>query len=176
MPVFPYNGISWNKEETGMNRKRSLGLMKIACAITFVLGIVLFGAVAPKVVGTYGYVLDGRGNTGYYADLVYVELVGALCFLSLWEAWKICREIGKDNSFSRKNAKSLRRIAKYMTAAYVMMAIGLLACMIFNDSMVLMGLAALGTCIALIFALFAAAMAQLIEAGAALKDENDLTI
>lgn len=159
-----------------MNRKKSLGLMKVACAITFVLGIVLFGVVAPKVVGMYGYVLDGRGNTGYYADLVYVELVGVLCFLSLWEAWKICREIGKDNSFSYENAKSLRKIAKYMTVAYVLMAVGLVVCMIFNDSMVLMGLAALGVCISVIFALFASAMAQLIESGARLKDENDLTI
>ena len=159
-----------------MNRKKSLGLMKIAWGITFVLGIVLFGLVAPKVVGAYGYAVDGRGGAGYYADLVYVELVGVLCFLSLWEAWKICREIGKDNSFSRENAKSLRKIAKYMTAAYVLMAIGLIACMIFNDSMILMGLTALGMCIAVIFALFALAMAQLIEAGAKLKDENDLTI
>ena len=159
-----------------MNRKKSLGLMKIAWGITFVLGIVLFGVVAPKVVGMYGYVIDGRGGAGYYADLVYVELVGVLCFLSLWEAWKICREIGKDNSFSRENAKSLRKIAKYMTTAYVLMAIGLIACMIFNDSMILMGLTALGMCIAVIFALFALAMAQLIEAGAKLKDENDLTI
>ena len=157
-----------------MNRKKSLGLMKIAWGITFVLGIVLFGVVAPKVVGAYG--IDGRGGAGYYADLVYVELVGVLCFLSLREAWKICREIGKDNSFSRENAKSLRKIAKYMMAACVLMAIGLIACMIFNDSMILMGLTALGMCIAVIFALFASAMAQLIEAGAKLKDENDLTI
>lgn len=159
-----------------MNRKRSLGLMKVACVITLVLGIVLFGVVAPKVVGTYGYVLDGRGNTGYYADLAFVEVVGVLCFLSLWQAWKICREIGRDNSFSRENAKSLRMIAKFMTAAYVLMAIGFIVSAIFNDGMVLMGLSALGTCIALIFALFASAMAQLIESGAALKDENDLTI
>lgn len=159
-----------------MNRKRSLGLMKIACVITLALGIVLFGVVAPKVLGTYGYVLEGRGNTGYYADLVFVEAVGVLCFLSLWQAWKICKEIGRDNSFSHENVKSLRMIAKFMTAAYVLMAIGFIVCAIFHDSMVLLGLSALGVCIALIFALFASAMAQLIEAGAALKDENDLTI
>ena len=159
-----------------MNRKKSLGLMKVACVITLILGIVLFGVVAPKVVGAYGYVHDGRGNTGYYADMVFVEAVGVLCFLSLWQAWKICKEIGRDNSFSHENSKSLRMIAKFMTAAYVLMAIGFIVCSIFNDSMVLRGLAARGTCIALIFGLFASAMAQLMEAGGGLKDENDRTI
>ena len=159
-----------------MNRKKSLGLMKIACVITLALGIMLFGVAAPKVVGAYVSSNVLRGNGDYCVSLIYVEAVGALCFLSLWQAWKICVEIGRDNSFSHQNAKSLRKIAKYMTAAYVLMALGLVFCAIFNDGMVLMGLSALGTCIALILALFASAMAQLIEAGAALKDENDLTI
>lgn len=159
-----------------MNRKKSLGLMKVACAITLILGVVLFGMVAPKVLGMVGYIFDGRSNAEYYADLVYVEAVGVLCFMSLWQAWKICREIGKDNSFSHENARSLTKISKYMAVACAMMAVGLVICLIFHDSMLLTGLVALGVCISMIFALFAAAMAQLIESGARLKDENDLTI
>ena len=159
-----------------MNRKRSFGLMKIACGITFILGVVLFGVVAPRVVQFYSYVSIGRGNSGYFIRVMYVELVGALCFLSLWEAWKVCREIGRDNSFSHANAKSLRRISKYMLAGCGLMLLGLAISFAFGDGAVLVGLCGLGVCIALIFALFAAAMAQLIESGAALKDENDLTI
>lgn len=155
-----------------MNRKKSFGLMKIACAITFVLGVVLFGVVAPMIV--LNLPEGGLFTHSAVPELIYVEAVGALCFLSLWQAWKICREIGRDNSFSRENAKSLKRIARYMAAACAMMAAGAAACVITRNRVLF--LAVLGTSIALIFALFAQAMAQLIEAGAQLKDENDLTI
>lgn len=160
-----------------MNRKRSLGLMKIACVITLALGIVLFGVVAPAIIMKENTILDGVGQMPVWFDLTYVELVGVLCFLSLWQAWKICKEIGRDNSFSHENAKSLNRISKYMMIACAMMAFALILCFtIIQVSMLVLSLVVLGTCIALIFALFASAMAQLIEAGAALKDENDLTI
>ena len=155
-----------------MNRKRSLGLMKAACAVTFILGLALFGAAAPVIVMNLP---DGGvfGNSGV-PELAYVEAVGVLCFLSLWQAWKVCGEIGRDNSFSHENAASLRKIARYMAAACVMMAAGAAACVITGNRVLF--LAALGACIALIFSLFAAAMAQLIEAGARIKEENDLTI
>ena len=155
-----------------MNRKKSLGLMKIACGITLALGIVLFGGIAPAVIR--GLPDEGPLTGRFYPALIYVELVGVLCFLSLWQAWKICGEIGRDNSFSRANAQSLKKISLYMAIACAMMALGTAVCLVTGHSVLL--LAALGTCIALIFALFARAMAQLIEAGAALKDENDLTI
>jgi len=157
-----------------MNRKKSLGLMKIACGITLALGIVLFGGIAPAVIR--GLPDEGPLTGRFYPALIYVELVGVLCFLSLWQAWKICREIGNDNSFSHENARSLTKISRCMAAACALMALGLAVCLIVRASLFLTGLAALGTCIALIFSLFAAAMAQLIESGAALKDENDLTI
>lgn len=153
-----------------MNRRKSLGLMKIACVITLVLGIVLFGVVAPKVVLN----LPESGVRINVLRLIYVEAVGVLCFLSLWQAWKICGEIGRDNSFSRGNAQSLKRISRYMAVACGLMAVGAVICVITRNRVLF--LAALGASIALIFALFASAMAQLIEAGAALKDENDLTI
>ena len=64
-----------------------------------------------------------------------------------------------------------------MAAACGLMAIGFALCLCTGlHAAPVPGLAALGTCIALVFALFASAMAELIEAGAALKDENDLTI
>ena len=103
-----------------------------------------------------------------------MEVVGVLCFLSLWQAWKICGEIGRDNSFSHENARALDRISKYMIIACGIMAAGTVFCLITGDRIA--PLALLGVSISLIFALFAAAMAQLIESGAKLKDENDLTI
>lgn len=155
-----------------MNRKKSLSLMKIACAITLVLGIVLFGLAAPLIVLNLPESGLFAGNP--IPDLIYVEAVGILCFMSLWQAWKICGEIGRDNSFSRQNAAALKKIARYMAVACALMAVGTVICLLTWNRVLF--LSALGTCIALIFSLFAQAMAQLIKAGAALKDENDLTI
>jgi len=161
-----------------MNRRKILNELKIACVITALLCAVLFFGVAPRILPEVMY--SGRGgviSTLYWIDMTYIWIVGALCFASLWEAWKICREIGRDNSFSRANAVSLRHISRYMLIAFIMMAAGLaFVLLVGGGSAALPGLVALGVCISLILSLFARAMAELIEMGAELKDENDLTI
>ena len=154
-----------------MNRTRTLGLMKLACAVTAVLGAVLFFGVAPEVLKLPGVLIAGLGSAGYWFGLGYVWAVGALCFGALWQAWKICVEIGRNNSFSMKNARLLKRIQWLMTAACGLMAAGLALYLAVHGMHPV-----LGVCISLVFALFAAALAELIRMGAELKDENDLTI
>ena len=157
-----------------MNRKHSLNLLKLACVLTALMGVALFFFVAPAVVMDYASHREPR----FWIDLIYIWIVGALSFAALGQAWKICVEIGRDNTFSEVNARGLVRISRLMGTACALMAVGL-AVLLFGRGQpepVLEGLTALGALIALILALFASAMAQLIRAGAALKDENDLTI
>ena len=157
-----------------MNRKHSLNLLKLACVLTALMGIALFFFVAPAVVMDYASHREPR----FWIDLIYIWIVGALSFAALGQAWKICVEIGRDNTFSEVNARGLVRISRLMGTACALMAVGL-AVLLFGRGQpepVLEGLTALGALIALVLALFASAMAQLIRAGAALKDENDLMI
>ncbi len=157
-----------------MNRKHSLNLLKLACVLTALMGVALFFFVAPAVVMDYASHREPR----FWIDLIYIWIVGALSFAALGQAWKICVEIGRDNTFSEINARGLVRISRLMGTACALMAVGL-AVLLFGRGQpepVLEGLTALGALIALVLALFASAMAQLIRAGAALKDENDLTI
>lgn len=157
-----------------MNRKHSLNLLKLACVLTALMGVALFFFVAPAVVMDYASHREPR----FWIDLIYIWIVGALSFAALGQAWKICVEIGRDNTFSEVNARGLVRISRLMGAACALMAVGL-AVLLFGRGQpepVLEGLTALGALIALVLALFASAMAQLIRAGAVLKDENDLTI
>ncbi len=157
-----------------MNRKHSLNLLKLACVLTALMGVALFFFVAPAVVMDYASHREPR----FWIDLIYIWIVGALSFAALGQAWKICVEIGRDNTFSEINARGLVRISRLMGAACALMAVGLAVLLIGRGQPepVLEGLTALGALIALVLALFASAMAQLIRAGAALKDENDLTI
>ena len=157
-----------------MNRKHSLNLLKLACVLTALMGVALFFFVAPAVVMDYASHREPR----FWIDLIYIWIVGTLSFAALGQAWKICVEIGRDNTFSEINARGLVRISRLMGTACALMAVGL-AVLLFGRGQpepVLEGLTALGALIALVLALFASAMAQLIRAGAALKDENDLTI
>ena len=52
-----------------MNRTRTLGLMKLACAVTAVLGAVLFFAVAPEVLKLPGVLFTGIGSALYWFGL-----------------------------------------------------------------------------------------------------------
>lgn len=159
-----------------MNRKRSFKRLKLACALTALMGAALFFLVAPGIVSGYASHREPR----FWIDMACIWAVGALSFASLWQAWKICGEIGRDNTFSEANARGLSRIARLMGAACALMAAGLAALLFVETggrpARTLEGLTALGACIALVFSLFASAMAELIRAGAALKDENDLTV
>ena len=150
-----------------MNRKHSLNLLKLACVLTALMGVALFFFVAPAVVMDYASHREPR----FWIDLIYIWIVGALSFAALGQAWKICVEIGRDNTFSEVNARGLVRISRLMGTACALMAVGL-AVLLFGRGQpepVLEGLTALGALIALVLALFASAMAQLIRAGAALK-------
>lgn len=159
-----------------MNRKKILNRLKVACVIAGILGLGLFGGVAPWVVGQIPSGRSGADTVLYWVDLIYIWLVGALSFASLWEAWKICVQIGNDNSFSMENVVSLRRISRRMAVACGLMALGLVIFLLGVRNWLVLGLIVLGVCISLIFSLFASALAELIRMGAELKDENDLTI
>lgn len=159
-----------------MNRKKILGRMKVACVIAGILGLGLFGGVAPWVVGQIPSGRGGPNTVMYWVDLIYIWLVGALSFASLWEAWKICVQIGRDNSFSAQNVLSLKRISRRMAIACGLMTLGLMIFLLGVRNWLVLGLIGLGVCISLIFSLFASALAELIRMGTELKDENDLTI
>ena len=159
-----------------MNRKKILNRLKVACVIAGVLGLGLFGGAAPWVVGQLPSGRGGADTVMYWVDLGYIWLVGALSFASLWEAWKICVQIGRDNSFSMQNVVSLRRISRWMAVACGLMTLGLVIFLLGVRNWMVLGLIGLGICISLIFSLFASALAELIRMGAELKDENDLTI
>ena len=113
----------------------------------------------------------------YWPCLIYGWAVLAPGFVGLWEFWKICVEIGRDNSFSQKNARSLFRICLLALTMAALLAVGVAALCLLGMGLPALLIAMLGFAAACaLVALLANALAQLVRRAAAIKSENDLTI
>ena len=113
----------------------------------------------------------------YWPCLIYGWVVLLPGFAGLWEFWKICMEIGRDNSFSQKNARSLFRICLLALTMAALLAVGVAALCLLGMGLPALLIAMLGFAAACaLVALLANALAQLVRRAAAIKSENDLTI
>ena len=113
----------------------------------------------------------------YWPCLVYGWAVLLPGFAGLWEFWKICVEIGRDNSFSQKNARSLFRICLLALTMAALLAVGVAALCLLGMGLPALLIAMLGFAAACaLVALLANALSQLVRRAAAIKSENDLTI
>ena len=113
----------------------------------------------------------------YWPCLIYGWVVLLPGFAGLWEFWKICVEIGRDNSFSQKNARSLFRICLLALTMAALLAVGVAALCLLGMGLPALLIAMLGFAAACaLVALLANALAQLVRRAAAIKRENDLTI
>ena len=113
----------------------------------------------------------------YWPCLIYGWAVLAPGFVGLWEFWKICVEIGRDNSFSQKNARSFFRICLLALTMAALLAVGVAALCLLGMGLPALLIAMLGFAAACaLVALLANALAQLVRRAAAIKSENDLTI
>ena len=113
----------------------------------------------------------------YWPCLIYGWVVLLPGFAGLWEFWKICVEIGRDNSFSQKNARSFFRICLLALTMAALLAAGVAALCLLGMGLPALLIAMLGFAAACaLVALLANALSQLVRRAAAIKSENDLTI
>lgn len=109
--------------------------------------------------------------------IVFLELTGVPILIALGIAWCIAGEIGRDNSFSHRNALYMKIIAAlalidvvYFQAGVIFFAFcgvmhpGVFLAVFFLD------------CFGLAISVCAAALSHLILKAAAIREENDLTV
>jgi len=150
--------------------------MRTAGAVAGILGVFIAFALAPY--------LGARMRAAYPTDrdlfwplLLYVWAAAAPGFGALYNYFRVCEEIRRDNSFSRENVKSLRAIFRLLLTMSAMLLVGAAGLVAFRQRhptvilLLLMGAAA-----SALVAVLANALSQLIRRAAELKDENDLTI
>lgn len=103
--------------------------------------------------------------------------IALLCYLALWEFWRICTRIGRDDSFCRENASSMLHIGILAFAVGVLILGGTIFLMVIeylNAAGMLVIFFVL--CVAAGIGILCVALSRLIENAASLKEENDLTI
>ena len=133
----------------------------------------------------------GRSVSEYYAgagDAVKTVIFGWVVpgivavssvpgFISLWLAWGIFTEIGRNNSFCAGNARRLRTISRLAlgdTCVYVILAVSVLALGPKHPSVPLIFVSV--TLFGAAVTICCAALSHLTQKAADLKDDNDLTI
>ena len=158
-----------------MNKHPERG-MKLAAVAAAALGLlaafVLLPALASAMLEEYP-----AYQKWYWPGLVYCWIVLLPGFAGLWEFWKVCVQIGRDDSFSQENARSLFRICLLALTMAALLAVGVAALCLLGMGLPALLIAMLGFAAACaLVALLANALSQLVRRAAAIKSENDLTI
>ena len=158
-----------------MNKHPERG-MKLAAVAAAALGLlaafVLLPTLASAMLEEYP-----AYQKWYWPGLVYCWIVLLPGFAGLWEFWKICVQIGRDDSFSQENARSLFRICLLALTMAALLAAGVAVLCLLGMGLPALLIAMLGFAAACaLVALLANALSQLVRRAAAIKSENDLTI
>lgn len=113
----------------------------------------------------------------FWPGMLYGWCIAAVCYAMLYQFWKVCVEIGKDNSFSRENAVAFVHISRFAMILALLWFAGLVFLTVNGfvslENGFFMILAMLVT---VIIAIMAAALSHLILKAYEMRQENELTI
>jgi hypothetical protein len=138
-----------------------------------IMGIVIFG-----VLTCYGFFLRSQQpDSRMWTFIFFTWYTAALCYLILFEFWKVCTEIGRDNSFSMENSLSFHHMGFCGiagAAGFLVRILWFSLCGLLTPPMA--GFHILELLICWIFTVLCEALSQLIQNAYEVKRENELTI
>ena len=108
----------------------------------------------------------------FMPGLLYGWCIAVICYAILYQFWKVCVQIGKDNSFSKENAKCFRNISHFALLLSVVWFLAILAVRQPGISIFMITAVLLSVMISVL----AAALSHLVLKAYELKQENELTI
>ncbi|MBE6929181.1 MAG: DUF2975 domain-containing protein [Ruminococcaceae bacterium] len=109
--------------------------------------------------------------------LIFFWVMAVPCYLALYQFWRICCEIGRDNSFCVENVRALRRIAALaLVDCGICLAGNVLFTVLGYSTAFVFLLFLLIVFIGAVIAVMCEALARLVDNASRMKAENDLTI
>lgn len=160
-----------------MTQKNLSYWLKGVIIVVALLGVWLYGLIVPMIAEEVGAYFEKL----YLPVLLFLLGTGVPCFASLGFAWRVASEIGRDNSFSRINAKCMKVISVLALGDVIYFVLGMVI-MVLAERAAFLWLFPLSMyCGLLIIAGLAisvcsAALSHLILKAALIKEENDLTV
>ncbi len=141
-----------------------------------IIGLVFYGLVVPEL-GNDLVSHYPEYSSAYYLWIGFLWLTAVPCYIVLYFAWKISDNIGKDNSFCKENAVSMKHISTLAAGDSIFFFAGNIIYLIIGFNHPSIVLAALAVVfIGISIAVAAAVLSHLILKATEMKEENDLTI
>ncbi|WMJ90641.1 DUF2975 domain-containing protein [Anaerocolumna sp. MB42-C2] len=159
-----------------MKQQEMTNWLKGICIGITVMGLIFFGLLIPELA------VESRKQYPevaflFWPGLIYVWVIGALSYAILYQFWKVCIQIGKDNSFSLENSRSFVIISKLGVVISAICFLGMVYLGInkwLNPGVMFLMIGVIF--IGIIITVLAAALSRLILKAYELKKENELTI
>lgn len=159
-----------------MSQKKMCIMLKGITILAAVIGIVFLTVLMPMLAVECRR-MDEESAYLFWPGLCYGWLIGIMCYIALFQFWKICNEIGKDNSFSAENVNSLNIISKIAIMVTVLWFAGLVGLIIIGSMsigfFILMSVAVM---VSMAVSIIATVLAHLVQKAYELKKDADLTI
>ena len=95
-----------------MQQKEISRWLKAITIVLALMGAVFFLYIMPVLAMSWR---DADESLAYLfmPGLLYGWCIAVICYAILYQFWKVCVQIGKDNSFSKENAKCFRNISHF---------------------------------------------------------------
>lgn len=136
-----------------------------------VMGIFFFGALT-----AYAFQLKAQGNV-LWGWVGFSWYIAVLCYLILFEFWRVCTQIGKDNSFSLENAKYFHHMGLYGIGGILGFAARMIWVAAVGKADIYKIVFVIGEIlIAAIFTILCECLSRLVQYAYDVKRENELTI
>ncbi len=173
---MPYTGAIKFWKVSVMKQNQLANWLRSITIFASVLGVVFIFYLVPYIGKSFVHNYPEFSYV-YWPYVLWAGAVVIPCYLALYQLWKICGEIARDNSFSHANAKALHTISGL--AFFDTLLMFLVSIVFFFLNMIhpaLLACALLISVFGLSIALVSAVLSHWVEKGCSLKEENDLTI
>ena len=159
-----------------MKQKSLSKWLKAAIVLIGISGLVVYLFVIPSEGQALKYSNPEFSNR-YLPWLVFILLTGVPVYVALFFAWKVAENIGRNNSFSKENARYLKWISYLAAGDSVYFLLGNFILLLLNMShpgvfLLAFTVIFLGEAISVA----AACLSHLIQKAVDLQEESDLTI
>lgn len=159
-----------------MEQKTLSLILKLVLAGFAVAGIIVYFWVVPVLGNDFATAYPEFSHC-YWPWLIFLWITAVPCYVTLFFGWSIATEIGRDNSFSVKNAVSLRNIALLAAGDAVFFFAGNVVYLLLNmNHPAVFLLSCFLVFLGVAIAVAAACLSHLVYKAAKLREENDLTI